>query len=274
MSENATRPMRVCESISCCRTFVIVLVRVGLDCCARRPSTSIPPTSARHEPAVRGRLALTRLRSPATTSPISSAPSPMRSTQCRRTAGASVRSSDRDRGPRCAAQQLTHRGHSTSCEMTLRTSSVSGCVSVGSGVGSAQASCFASKRELRLAAAARARATAARAPSASPATRLVRVDEHNRALERGQHARRSLPISANRASAKSRARTEARGVKRRRRSVCGAIPQRDRQRVGRGSPARLLEGVGAVEIAALSSAARSSSPARQRRACAAAALAV
>src|SRR5512132_2393459 len=88
MSENATRPMRVCESISCCRTFVIVRFASGL-MLLETSSTSTPPVF----PGTRPRLAAARLRPvsiAATTRPTSTTAKVMRSSSVRRAAGARV----------------------------------------------------------------------------------------------------------------------------------------------------------------------------------------
>src|SRR5438093_2747185 len=88
MSENATRPIRVCESISCCSTFVIGLFASGL-MLRETSSTSIPPTPPGTRPRSAAALLLP-VSVAATTSAISSAPSAMRSTSVRRTAGPMV----------------------------------------------------------------------------------------------------------------------------------------------------------------------------------------
>src|SRR5438034_7669339 len=88
MSENATRPMRVCESISCCSTFVIVRFASGL-MLRETSSTSMPPPPPGTRPRSAAALLLP-VSVAATTSAISSAPSAMRSTSVRRTAGPMV----------------------------------------------------------------------------------------------------------------------------------------------------------------------------------------
>src|SRR5512133_196313 len=88
MSEKATRPMRVCESISCWITFVIVRFASGL-MLRETSSTSIPPVL----PGTRPRSAAARLRPvsiAATTRPTSTTAKVMRSSSVRRAAGASV----------------------------------------------------------------------------------------------------------------------------------------------------------------------------------------
>ena len=87
MSENATRPIRVCAWISRCSTAVIVRFDSGL-MLRDTSSTSTPPDLPDSSP--RAAAALLRPVSVAATArPISAAPNRMRSRSVRRTAGPS-----------------------------------------------------------------------------------------------------------------------------------------------------------------------------------------
>src|SRR3954471_63429 len=88
MSENATRPIRVCDAINCSSAFVIVRFASGL-MLRETSSTSIPPTPPGTRPFSAAALLLP-VSVAATTSPTNSAPSPTRSSNVRRTAGAIV----------------------------------------------------------------------------------------------------------------------------------------------------------------------------------------